>query len=280
MKKIAVLTSTAGDCAERLVSLFHEGNRFKVELILTDCENDLLKERFAETGVEVVVIPREKWQESPEEIAGLLELREIELVALDGFGETLPGLVAETYAGRIVTLTDPEEAPREVVAAFNQLKEEIPQAGEKEETSEKAEIPEKEKSVDEEWAETLHLNYDESRLASTPPPVPGQPQTPPQQPAPVFGQPQQPSFIRQQPQQQPAEPMPPTYLVWAIVMTIFCCTIPGIVAIIFSSQVSGKYAIGDYEGSKRASRNTEIWIIVSFVLGVLNATLYLPLTML
>lgn len=73
--------------------------------------------------------------------------------------------------------------------------------------------------------------------------------------------------------------MPPTWLVWSVIMTVFCCTIPGIVAIIFSSQVSSRYGMGDIEGAKRASRNAEIWIIVSFVLGVLSSTLYLPIMM-
>lgn len=72
-------------------------------------------------------------------------------------------------------------------------------------------------------------------------------------------------------------PMPSTYLVWSIVMTVLCCFIPGIVAIIFSSQVSSRYYIGDYEGAQRASNRAQIWIIVSFVLGVLSASLYLPI---
>ncbi len=71
--------------------------------------------------------------------------------------------------------------------------------------------------------------------------------------------------------------MPPTYLVWSVVTTILCCLIPGIVAIIFSAQVSSKFYQGDIEGARRASRNAEIWIIISFVLGVLSNTLYLPL---
>lgn len=75
----------------------------------------------------------------------------------------------------------------------------------------------------------------------------------------------------------PSEPMPPTYLVWSVIMTILCCTIPGIVAIIFSAKVSSKFYQGDIEGSRRASRNAEIWIIISFVLGVLSNTLYIPL---
>ena len=71
--------------------------------------------------------------------------------------------------------------------------------------------------------------------------------------------------------------MPPTYLVWAVVMTLLCCFVPGVVAIIFASQVSTRYYNGDFEGARRASDQAQIWIIVSFVLGVLLATLYAPL---
>ncbi len=74
--------------------------------------------------------------------------------------------------------------------------------------------------------------------------------------------------------------MPPAYLVWSVVMTVLCCLPAGVVAIIFSSQVSSKFYAGDFEGAKRASERAQIWIIVSFVLGVLGNTLYLPLMLL
>lgn len=74
-----------------------------------------------------------------------------------------------------------------------------------------------------------------------------------------------------------SEPMPSTWLVWSVVCTILCCFLPGIVAIIQSSRVSSRYYAGDIEGARRASRNAEIWIIISFVLGVLSSTLYLPM---
>ena len=76
------------------------------------------------------------------------------------------------------------------------------------------------------------------------------------------------------------EKMPPTYLVWSVVMTVLCCLPAGIAAIIFSCQVSSKFFAGDYAGAVKASQRAEIWIIVSFVLGVLANTLYLPLTLL
>ena len=71
--------------------------------------------------------------------------------------------------------------------------------------------------------------------------------------------------------------MPSTNLVWAVIMTLCCNTIAGIIAIIFSAQVSSKYHAGDIEGAKRASRMSEVWIIVSFVVGMLANTLQFPL---
>lgn len=133
------------------------------------------------------------------------------------------------------------------------------------------------KNIDKEWADALHMDYDESRLRTTPPPVPGGGSVPPVpggDPWPAYqGQPYRPRDERR-------GPMPPTFLAWAIVCTILCCTIPGIVAIVYSSQVSAKYAMEDMEGARRASRNAEIWIIASLALGVVNATLYLPFMLL
>lgn len=73
--------------------------------------------------------------------------------------------------------------------------------------------------------------------------------------------------------------MPPTGMLWSVLSVIFCCILPGIVAIYFSSRVSKCYYEGDMAGAERASRLAQIWIIVSFVLGLMNATLWLPIAM-
>lgn len=134
------------------------------------------------------------------------------------------------------------------------------------------------KSADDAWAEALGV-------PNNVPPVPQQPlvNQPTQPVNPMVNpvqNPWQPNISNnQQPKSQAInEPMPNTYLVWSVICTILCCFIPGIVAIINSTKVSSKYFQGDIEGSKRASRNAEIWIIVSFVLGVITNTLYIPLS--
>ena len=132
------------------------------------------------------------------------------------------------------------------------------------------------KSVDDAWADALGI-------PNNVPPVPVTPT--PQQPMNTTTPP--PAAYHRHPTMQTAHlatqnaastQMPPTYLVWSVIMTILCCTVPGIVAIIYSTKVSSKFYQGDIEGARRASHSAEIWIIVSFVLGVITGTLYLPLT--
>lgn len=54
----------------------------------------------------------------------------------------------------------------------------------------------------------------------------------------------------------------------AILVTIFCCLIPGIVAIVYSAQVNGKLAAGDIAGAQQASNNAKTWSWLAFGLGL------------
>lgn len=132
------------------------------------------------------------------------------------------------------------------------------------------------KSVDEEWADALGMEIRED--AKTPPPViPPVPKHEEQQkPEP----PELPEYLRTAPestrQMAFSEPMPPTYMVWAVLATLCCCLLPGVVAIYFSAMVSSRYYARDYEGAKRASHNAQIWIIAAIVLGVVSAIFYVP----
>ncbi|MFK3649531.1 CD225/dispanin family protein [Lysobacter enzymogenes] len=63
-----------------------------------------------------------------------------------------------------------------------------------------------------------------------------------------------------------ATPPYPNYLVWSIIVTVlgacFCCLLgaaPGVVAIVFGSQVSSKFAAGDDAGARRASEQAKLW---------------------
>ncbi len=273
MKNIAIFSSGSGDAAERVVSLFNEGNRIRVRVVVTDRENAEIIERLTPLGMEVMFVPREQWHDSPEKIVAILEENEIELIAFDDFRGIVPAGVEEAFRGKTVSLSSPEAAPLEVVKALDNINAPVEEAT-PEDDMEKRNDGNETKSVDEEWAETLKIDYDPSRLRMTPPPVPG---AAAQHPAQTYGN----NYKAHEHAiaAAPQEPMPPTYLIWSVLSTVFCCFIPGIVAIIFSSQVSSRYYAGDTEGAKRASDRAQIWIIVSFVLGILSATLYLPIMM-
>jgi hypothetical protein len=65
----------------------------------------------------------------------------------------------------------------------------------------------------------------------------------------------------------------PNYLVWAILVTLFCFLPTGIVAIVYASQVSSKLAAGDAAGAMEASNKARMWTIISVAVGVLVAVI-------
>ncbi len=64
------------------------------------------------------------------------------------------------------------------------------------------------------------------------------------------------------------QPKPNNYLALAIISTILCCLITGIVSIIYSSQVNTKYDAGDYEGALAASKNAKLWGLIGIIGGI------------
>ena len=59
---------------------------------------------------------------------------------------------------------------------------------------------------------------------------------------------------------------PPNYLALAIITTLICCQIFGI---IYATQVNTKYVSGDYAGAERASKNAKNWSLAAIALGLL-----------
>lgn len=157
------------------------------------------------------------------------------------------------------------------------------------------EIPE-EIRTEKKWADTLGIDYDEQKVMEqnesvradnyTPGaaqnPSPGAPQENPR------GAAQDSGYLYVMPAEEqlpPAvpesrEPMPPTYMVWAVISTICCCLPLGVVAIVFAAQVSTKYYARDFAGARKASERAELWIIIAIVLGVVSNILYVPLSLL
>lgn len=73
--------------------------------------------------------------------------------------------------------------------------------------------------------------------------------------------------------QQPQSP-PPNYLVFAILTTIFCCQIFGIVSIVFAAQVNSRWNSGDIQGALDASKNAKLWSWIAFGSGLIIALVF------
>jgi predicted secreted protein len=100
----------------------------------------------------------------------------------------------------------------------------------------------------------------------------GQPTTPYGQPAP-YGQ--APAFGNAY--GQPMGPPPQSYLVWAILSTLFCCLPLGIASIVFAAQVNSKWSSGDFAGAQESSEKAKKFAIWSALAGVIVVALYIGL---
>lgn len=70
-------------------------------------------------------------------------------------------------------------------------------------------------------------------------------------------------------------PKPDTYLVWAILSTLFCCLPLGIASIVFAAQVDGKYNSGDYAGAVESSRKAKQFAKWSAIATVVVIAVYI-----
>lgn len=77
-----------------------------------------------------------------------------------------------------------------------------------------------------------------------------------------------------QPFSSPVPPCPPTNLVWAIIVTILCCQIFGIVAIVYAAQVKSKYDMGQYEKAVKYSESAALWCKLGIAFGLVWLTFY------
>ncbi len=67
---------------------------------------------------------------------------------------------------------------------------------------------------------------------------------------------------------QDPPPHVPNHLVWAILVTIFCCLPFGIVSIVYAAQVNGKLLAGDVAAARDSSEKAKTWAWVSFGVGI------------
>ena len=92
------------------------------------------------------------------------------------------------------------------------------------------------------------------------------------------------SSVTPPPVPQPPVPQPPvapeaeapTNLVWAVIATVMCCQITGVIAIVYGAMTSSANSAGNYEKARRYSDIAQIWVMVSIVLGLI----YMPIALL
>ena len=70
---------------------------------------------------------------------------------------------------------------------------------------------------------------------------------------------------------------PPNNLVWAILVTLFCCLPFGIVSIVYAAQVNGKWQAGDVAGAQESSRKARQWATYSVIAGLVIIVVYILL---
>lgn len=241
MTHLAILTDSSQRLAESLEKSLSHGNRIRVTTVLS---------------------PRE-FVDDQQQIIDFLQTKDVTMVLITvevTLQEEVRAALDKEFVVIEATSDSSDEVLGQIATAYFQNRRSTAQT-----------------TPDQQWSQQLNIPLPDEKKA-TPLPTPGM----------QVGASQQPHVTPPRPSQQPpqagmnfvqnnAEPMPPTYLLLSVLSIVFCCFIPGVIAVVFSSQVSSKYFAGDIEGAKRASRNAEICIILSFVLGVLSATLYLPL---
>ena len=76
------------------------------------------------------------------------------------------------------------------------------------------------------------------------------------------------------PPPQPAGQAPKNYLVWSILVTLFCCLPLGIVAIVKSASVNGLWAQGQYAEAQAAAASAKKWVTWAVVVGLIVNVIY------
>ena len=76
------------------------------------------------------------------------------------------------------------------------------------------------------------------------------------------------------PPQPPVSQAPNNYLVWSILVTLFCCLPLGIVAIVKSSQVNGLWAQGQYAEAQASAESAKKFVTWSVIIGVVVYIIY------
>ena len=60
----------------------------------------------------------------------------------------------------------------------------------------------------------------------------------------------------------------PNHLVGAILVTVFCCQIFGIISIVYAAQVNSKLRVGDVQGAAISAGKAKTWMWWGFGIGL------------
>lgn len=313
--KIAILASGSGTNAENIARYFADSDLGRVTLVLTNVRDAGVVGRMHTLGIDTYYVPNSEWREHPERIAEFLSAEGIELVVLAGFMRKVDDRIVERFRGRMLNI-HPSLLPayggpgmyghhvHEAVIAAGEMESgvtvhqvsEVMDGGEivaqerveilPGETPESLEqkIHQVEYALYPQAIEQVLSSMDEEAADGNPVMDGNLPDEPEIESEEVSVPPVPPTYEEQPPayHEQPAEgaaqpPMPSTCLLWAVLCTAFCCLPAGVVAILFSCRVSTKYYRGDYAGAEKASWQAQLWIIISFCIGVLQATIFSPI---
>jgi len=76
------------------------------------------------------------------------------------------------------------------------------------------------------------------------------------------------------PPQQPQGAQPSTHLVFAILVTLFCCLPFGIVSIVKASQVNGLWVQGQYDAAQASSAAAKKWAMWGLIAAIVVWVIY------
>lgn len=72
----------------------------------------------------------------------------------------------------------------------------------------------------------------------------------------------------------PRKPSLPSFLVPAVLATLFCCAPFGVAAVVYAARVDPLLAGGDPAGAEEAARKARLWTWVAFGAGLLPWLVY------
>ena len=104
MKNIAIFASGSGTNAENIARLFHQGNRIRVAVVVSNKKNAGVHQRMEALGVPTLYLPNSVWDNDPAQVVDALRPYAPDLVVLAGFMRTIQPAIIDAYRGRMLNI--------------------------------------------------------------------------------------------------------------------------------------------------------------------------------